>query len=262
MTGVLLLIGGAAILAVSALAWTGRWRSWHRQVLTGPLPAPITLYPAVGFALFGTGLAGLGLPDALAAPFLLALVVLLVLYWWAPSWWGPRWMKEERRDGIEPDMQDPLTALSVGALAPPGPKASSSAAVSVALDGSTPLYDWRATWIQHEGGGEKPHAFGAAGRVTGKIELYSDALAFRASGLEDRMRRQPTVVVVERGAFAGVRTVPAGAGPDGAKRPRAGPRSIFSRLVVDTNDGPLLFEVGFAKRKAERISETFGSGCA
>jgi hypothetical protein len=55
MTGVLLLIGGAAILAVSALAWTGRWRSWHRQVLTGPLPAPITLYPGVGFALSAPG---------------------------------------------------------------------------------------------------------------------------------------------------------------------------------------------------------------
>ena len=62
MTGALLLISGAAILAVSALAWTGRWRSWHRQVLTGPLPAPITLLPGVGLALVGAGLYGSARP--------------------------------------------------------------------------------------------------------------------------------------------------------------------------------------------------------
>ena len=259
MIGILPLLGGAVVLGISALAWTGRWRSWHRQVLTGPLPAPITLLPGVGLALIGAGLYELGAPLVVSAPFLLALVALLVLYWWAPSWWGPRWLKEERRDGIQPDLNDPLTALSVGALAPPGPAASSSATVAEHLQDRTPLEGWRATWVQHEEGGPKPHAFGLAGMVAGRLELYDDALAFRASGFEDRMRRQPTLVVIEHDAFAGARTVPPGAGPDGVKRPRKGPRSIYSRLVVDTTDGPLLFEVGAAKRKARQISETLGS---
>ena len=259
MTGVLLLIAAAGALGASALAWTGRWRSWHRQVLTGPLPAPITLLPGLGLALAGAGLYELGAPPAVGVPCLLGLLALLILYWWAPSWWGPRWLKEERRDGIQPDLDDPLTALSVAALAPPRPDARSSAALADHLRDRTPLEGWRATWVQHEEGGAKPHAFGVAGMVAGKLELYEDALAFRASGFEDRMRREPTVVVIGHDAFAGARTVPAGAGPDGVKRPRTGPRSVYSRLVVDTSDGPLLFEVGAAKRKARQISETLGS---
>ena len=83
-------------------------------------------------------------------------------------------------------------------------------------------------------------------------------LVFRSLRFEDHLRGAPTIMAVERGAFDGARTVPAGAGPDGVKRPRQAMRSIYSRLVVDTSDGPLLFEIGFAKRKARLINETLG----
>ena len=126
--------------------------------------------------------------------------------------------------------------------------------------GREPIRRWKATWIEHENGGDKPHALGRAGATDGRLELYDDGLAFRASGLEDRLRREATAVAIGRDEFGAARVVPAGAGPDGRKRPRHGARSAFARLVVDTQYGPFLFEVNSAKRKAREISETLGSG--
>ena len=134
------------------------------------------------------------------------------------------------------------------------------AAVAERFGGREPIRRWKATWIEHENGGEKPHALGRAGATDGRLELYDDGLAFRASGIEDRMRRDATAVAISREEFGTARVVPAGAGPDGQKRPRHGARSAFARLVVDTQYGPFLFEVNSAKRKAREISETLGSG--
>ena len=128
-----LLVFAAGLLGASALAWTGRWRTWTRRVLTGPLP-------------------GLGAPMGLAATFFVVSVPLLVLYLWAPSWWGPRWLKDERRDGIQPDLADPATALSYAGLTRAPGGASSSAVVAEQFGDREPLERWNATWIEHEEG--------------------------------------------------------------------------------------------------------------
>jgi hypothetical protein len=260
MTGALSLLAAAVMLVASALAWTGRWRAWSRRVFTGPLPLPITLLPGLGLALIGAGLYEFGIPAGPLTPLLLGFLALFVLYLWAPSWWGPAWFREEQRRGIEPDLSDPATALSYGALTSKPAGADSRAAVAERFGGREPIRRWRATWIEHENGGEKPHALGRAGATEGRLELYDDGLAFRASGIEDRMRREATAVAISRGEFGAARVVPAGAGPDGRKRPRHAARSAFARLVVDTQYGPFLFEVNGAKRKAREISETLGSG--
>jgi hypothetical protein len=259
MTGVLLLIVAAGMLGAFALAWTGRWRTWSRRVLTGPLPMPITLLPGLGLAFVASGLYELGAPLGVAAPFFVAFLLCFVLYLWAPDWWGPRWMKEERRDGIQPDLSDPATALSYAGLTRTPGEASSSAAVAERFGDREPLERWNATWIELEEGGEKAHALARAGATQGKLELYENGLAFRAIGLEDSLRGRATALAVARGEFGAARVVPAGAGADGRKRPRHGARSAFARLVVDTEFGPFVFEVNAAKRKARRITETLGS---
>jgi hypothetical protein len=259
MTGVLALAVGAGLLGAAALAWTGRWRSWSRQVLTGPLPVPITLLPGLGLAFTAAGIYELGAPLGVTMPFAVVFVALLVMYMWAPPWWGPRWFREQRRDGFQPDLLDPATALSYALLAPT-PEGSSRAAIAERFGQQEPLERWNAAWVVHEEGGAKPHALGRAGATQGRLELYLDGLAFRAIGIEDRLRGGATAVAIDRSAFAQARVVPAGAGPDGRKRPRRGARSAFARLVVDTAYGPFLFEVNFAKRKARRIAETLGPG--
>ena len=258
MVGALLLVAAAVLLGASALAWTGRWRAWSRRIFTGPLPLPISLLPGLGLALIGAGLYELGAPMGVAAPFFVAFLALFALYVWAPPWWGPAWYREERERGVEPDLSDPATALSYAALTRPAER--STAAVAQRFAGHAPLERWNATWVEHENGGAKPHGLGRAGATQGKLELYRDGLAFRAVGLEDNLRGHATALAIDRAEFDAARVVPAGAGPDGRKRPRHGARSAFARLVVDTEHGPFLFEVNFAKRKASRISETLGTG--
>jgi hypothetical protein len=256
MTDALLLIAGVAVLGIAGLAWSGRWRSWSRRFLLGPTMM-VTLIPGLALGLIGTGLSDATGSDAPGAVGMLGLVAGIVLYFWSPQWFGPGWLREERRAGIRPDMADPLTALSVAALTSTPAAAHSTAHVAEHFHG-TPQERWNATWVEHENGGAAPHALARAGAVQGKLELYADGLAFRALGLEDRLRRTPTALMVPRDDLRDARVVPAGAGPDGVRRPGHGPRSAFARLVVDTGQGPYLFEVNFAKRKAARIRELLG----
>ena len=62
--------------------------------------------------------------------------------------------------------------------------------------------------------------------------------------------------MIAREAVRGARTVPARAGADGEPRPGPAARSLFRRLVVDTDDGSYLFEVMRASSKAKRIEDT------
>jgi hypothetical protein len=256
MTAALMLLAGTGLLAIAGLAWSGRWRAWARRFLIGPT-MPVTLVPGLGIGLVGGGLSEATGSDTAGALGLLGLVVGAVLCFWSPQWFGPRWLREARRAGIAPDLSDPLTALSVAALAPGA--AQSPPHVAEHFHGS-PQESWNATWVQHEDGGPAPHALARAGAVQGKLELYPDGVAFRAIGLEDRLRGSPTVLIVPREDLLDARVVPAGAGPDGVRRPRHGPRSAFARLVLDTRAGAQLFEVNFAKRKAARIRALLGSG--
>jgi hypothetical protein len=256
MATALMLIAGVALLALAALAWSGRWRSWARRFLIGPTMM-VTLVPGIAIGLIAGGLSRAMGSGAAGGVGLLGLVAGGVLFFWSPQWFGPRWLREERRSGIRPDLSDPLTALSFAALTSTPAAAQSPAHVAEHFDG-TPEERWNATWVQHEDGGPAPHALARAGAVQGKLELYAEGLAFRAIGLEDRLRGEPSALTVPRDDLRDARVVPAGAGPDGARRPGHGPRSAFPRLVVDTGAGAYLFEVNFAKRKAARIRDLLG----
>jgi len=257
---VMVVLGLAGVVA-AGLAWTGRWRAWSRRVLTGPLVFPITLLPGLGLALIGLGLGQAGVVRSTSpVPGVGALcaVVGMILYFWSPGWFGPRWLRRERADGIEPDLSEPLTALSYAALAPVAGRPSSAEQALARSGGGEVLERWTATWVVHEDGGDKPHGLGRAGAVGGKLELYDRSVVFRAGEIEDRLRDVPTVAVIERDRVRGARVVPRGAGPDGVRRKGRGPRSAFARLVVDADDGAYLFEVNGAKAKARRIEEVLG----
>ena len=256
MVVVPMLIAGVALLAIAALAWWGRWRRWARWSLLGPTML-VTLVPGIASGAIGGGVSEATGSDAPGAVGLLGMVAGAALYFWSPMWFGPRWLRDARRAGIRPDLSDPLTAVSFAALAPAPAAAQSPAHVAEHFDGP-PEARWHATWVQHEDGGPAPHALARAGAVQGMLELYADGIAFRAIGLEDRLRGSPTALTVPRGDLRDARVVPAGAGPDGVRRPRHGPRSAFPRLVVDTGAGAFVFEVNFARRKAARIRDRLG----
>jgi hypothetical protein len=95
----LMLLGG---LVVGALAYTGRWRSWHYDgTILGGIAPPLTIfwYAVAGLIIY------IGLLFAIAGiwPIFIGSVVLgaplvffgLISRWWFPRPLLPRWMKEE-----------------------------------------------------------------------------------------------------------------------------------------------------------------------
>ena len=233
MTGALLLLAAAAVFVASALAWTGRWRSWSRRVFTGPLPLPITLLPGIGFALVGAGLYELGVPAGPLTPLFIIFLALFVIYFWAPAWWGPAWFREEQRAGVGPDLSDPATALSYAGADLEARGRRQPRRRGRRFGDREPIRRWKATWIEHEDGGEKPHALGRAGATEGRLELYDDGLAFRASEIESRIRGDATAVAVSREEFSTARVVPAGSGPDGPEAPSIRAPARRSRGLMD-----------------------------
>jgi hypothetical protein len=99
MDAAALIVIGTALLAVSWLCWTGRWRAWaHMAVL--PVVG-ITLLPGLGLCLLlsGAGLAIGGGGRVLIGIGLLASLAGFVLAMWDPAWYGPRWFRDLSRRG-------------------------------------------------------------------------------------------------------------------------------------------------------------------
>jgi hypothetical protein len=92
--------------------------------------------------------------------------------------------------------------------------------------------------------------------VGGDLYLHERGVSFISSRSEELIRGEATGQAFSADEVHGVRVVPRGAGPDGLPREASGARSLFPRLVLDTNLGPQLFEVLSAKRVAARIAET------
>lgn len=256
LLGILFLALGPALLTLSIIAWTGGWRHWTGQFLLGPLPAPITLFPALGLWLIVLGLIQVGALSSrspLPAVALLALVAGLVLYVWAPSWWGPRWYREMERP-VKPDLHDPLTAAIVAGTGETARRRPSKPA-SNPFTGERPLDSWRGTWVNGDEVGAKEHAFDRPGTVEGTLLLYRDGLTFAEGSVARRLPKEPQVKppAIYRDDVLDARVVPRGAGPDGHRRRASGLRSPFSRLVIDTSEGSYLFEVQRAKKTAERV---------
>jgi uncharacterized membrane protein len=254
LLGIGLIAMGLVAAVLFALAWTGRWRRWTGQVILGPLPAPLTMFPALAALGLAFGLNLVGLVSARSPVMYVGFLILvagLVLYVWAPPWWGPRWYRELERP-IEPDMDDPLTAVVVAGTSPRRSKAPRAAP----FGRSRPLKGWRGNWIAGEETGERPHKWARPGAVEGRLDMYPEGLAFAQSGVTRAFGEEPPELpVIPWERISAARVVPRGCGPDGHKRPSSGLRSIFPRLVIDTEDGPYLFEVQRAKRTARELQD-------
>jgi hypothetical protein len=245
----LLIAAGLALLAVSWVCWTGRWRGWSRIAML-PL-APITALPAVGIMFAAIG-AGALLPDP--APGILygitalALVAGVVIWVWDPRWYGPAWYRE--RDTTY-DLSVPLNAaIATSVRTTPG--VTSEQAVQAAVGGREPVERWRAHLVSDEHG--HPSAMQRIGVVRGHLLLYEDAIAFAADVREDRMRGEAVTVVIPAASIHGVTRVPAGSRPDGARTGPDLPSRVMPRLRVDTDRGPVFFEAARAGRRAEALA--------
>ncbi len=220
-------------------AWTGSWRSWTGELILGPMAFPITMMPAM--AVFFLGI-GLGLSGAVpssspvAAVGLLAAVAGLVLSFFTPRWWGPRWYREAERP-FAPNLKDPITALAVASDAPAPPREPLPPQFT-----GRPIDSWRGSFVERDERGMST-ALSRKGKVEGRLNLYEAGVSFVAEGLATRLEAPTRPILVESGDVLDVRVVPAGAGPDGERRRGGGLRSLFKRLVIDTPEGPLLFEV-------------------
>jgi hypothetical protein len=105
----------------------------------------------------------------------------------------------------------------------------------------------------------KVHAFTHAGAIEGRLQLHADAVSFVAYRIEDLLREEPTVLTIAADELRGVRVVGRGAGADGRPTRASAARSLFPRLVLDTDHGSRLFEVQFARRTARRIADELGA---
>jgi hypothetical protein len=265
-TIVVLLIGLVAAVGAAA-AWTGAWRSWARQFLLGAVGSwPITLLPGIAAMCLAGGLSSLGAASGPVALLFLAGLLLLGLFLVNPRWWGPAWYRTVRsglRDGsVDPDMQDPSTALFVGAAG--GKPPYSSAAVAEQFSGE-PHEGWPVTWITGPETAQKAHALQRPGSVTGRLELRREGILFVASAAEDRVREAATVLWIRPEEVTGAWAVPPGAGADGVRLPAGGmtarlARRLVPRLVISTAEGRHLFESYRAEAKARRILELYERG--
>jgi hypothetical protein len=246
---------GIALLAISWMCWTGRWRAWSRLAV---LPSmPITLMPALGLCFVLAGIGGLapeGVRGVFYAPALLAVAAGAVLVMWDPDWWGPRWFRERDR---EFDLSVPLNA-AIASTVRSDPGASSEAVVRARL-GQEPLARWRAHLVSDEH--SRPSAMQRIGVVRGHLMLYPEAIAFAADVREDRMRGTPVVEIIPAGKVIGARRVSAGTRPDGAAGPAHDlPSRVMPRIRVDTHDGPRVFETSGAARRAAEIERRYLAG--
>lgn len=247
----MLIVLGAAMLAVAAVCWTGRWRAWSRIAM---LPTvPIALLPGVGLCLLlgGAGeLAGGAARDALLATGLSASFAGLVVTLWGPAWYGPRWFRE--RDAAY-DLSVPINASVTS-----GPAEASEAVARARMGRRGPDERWRAHLVSDAHG--RPSAMQRIGVVRGHLLLYPDALVFAADGNEDRMRGAPVVEAIPAASIVGVRRVPAGSRPDGDRGGHDLPSRVMPRLRVDTASGALVFELRAAGRRARELETRYVSG--
>jgi hypothetical protein len=245
---VLILIG-AALLAVSSLCWSGRWRAWSRIAM---LPSvPITLVPGLGLCLL---LCGLGVAlgaGALIGVGLAASFAGIVLVFWEPKWYGPRWFRE--RDTTY-DLSVPINA-AIAASVRRDPAESSEGIARARMGRAEPAERWRAHLISDEHG--RPSAMQRVGVVRGHLLLYDDALVFAADDGEDRVRGSAVVAVLDADGIRGARRVPAGSLPDGDRAGHDLPGRMMPRLRVDTDHGPYVFEVRGAGRRAKELEARY-----
>ena len=101
--------------------------------------------------------------------------------------------------------------------------------------------------------------------VPGRLELYADALVFRADEAIDRRTREPVVDVIPAHTVTGAGPLSPGsrATPSelaGLWMPRPLRRFRCPGFVVSTSDGPWLFDCRHGERRAREASRRYAGG--
>lgn len=254
-------LAGAWMLAVSAWSWAGRserarrWvgQTWGPDMRLGILPGGgLMILPASLGTLFDvTGCLG----GLMGLVILFGMLLTLAGIFWMPRWWGPRWYRELSAQERQPDTRETLTALMVAGFEKP--RVVSATEAKRRFGHSRALGSWRGGYVYDPDTKERAHGLARRGTVEGTLSLYKKGLTFAATKVEDTLRDEPTVVVLERDAITGAREVAPRAGADGQPRKGWLYRSIFPRLVVDTAEASYVFELGRgrAREVAERLNE-------
>jgi hypothetical protein len=235
VTGLIAIVAGVALLAASAAAWTGHWRSWARRFPIGLLSSPLGMFPAAGAVLLVGGLAAAdAISETSPLAFVAAVVAIagLVLSFWSPPWFGPAWYRESPKL-TDPDFADAATSAAWAA------SHRAPAAPATSLDGSEPLEVLSATWFAGDAAAEAMPGLGAGTDVGGKLELHRDGLLFRAGKWDAKARQAATVVEVPA---AMIRSA----------------RADHGRLVIDTESEAMTFKVFGARGKAAKIQDLYG----
>jgi len=102
-------------------------------------------------------------------------------------------------------------------------------------------------------------------QVPGRLELYPDALVFRADEAIDRVTREPVVDVVPARAVTGAGPLSPGSHVTptelaGLWMPRPLRRLRCPGFVVSTSDGPWMFDCPHGVRRAREVSRRYADG--
>ena len=262
---VLLLALALLLAGASALAWTGRWRSWSRSAFWATMP--LHLYPALAIFLAFAGVDEL-LDGEVPAAFGLLLLVALVLgalgflglVWRVPSWTTPRWYRDADRS--LDITNDPLAALAHVA-AGRGTPAESEHVATAGFDGQPETFRWGANWVHDPSATKVDHALAGVGTVSGRLIGFPEGVAFVALAAEERLREQgPIALTFNQVDLREVGTVPPGADADGNRQQlslatRLQRPQVRRRLVLRTADEAHLFEVRDARQRADELASRY-----
>lgn len=232
---------GLGCVAVSVLVWRGTWRSW----VGGPTgSAPLFVFPAGALLAFDYA-ATFVLPEGrtgsrIAAPLLLAAVLVIVLGLWGPSWFGPRWYRRRQARGTATPASDRQ----------PAPAQNSEALARGARRPAKPGRRRQAALL--EPGPGAPHGTGEPDPVPGHLLLYPDEIVFCAEAADDAVRPGPTIRTIPAGALATVEVTP-------TARTRAA-QVRFPTVAIRTVDGTIhRFECARARAVADDLVGLYGA---
>ena len=264
-----MLLVGVALLVASALAWSGRWRSWARGALWHSMP--IHMFPGLGLlALLGAAIGILDPPRDSAAFhsffwFWLVIHALGTVLWVfgilvrEPRWAQPRWLRDaDRTLDIENDEISAVFYLadSVGSVH------ESREKVEARFKGQEPVVRLSAMYVYDPTASARAHALAGFGTVQGKLSIYPSVLAFHIIAIEERLRNAPFTLVLPSDEMAAVWTVPARCDADGFKHPLPwhvqARLSPYRRLVVSMKDGSVhVFELWGASSNANMLAKRY-----
>ncbi len=269
--GVFLALLGLVLLISTVWSWRGRSRAarwWVRSnmgrgFVLGLMPGGGVCTATLGFVdLFAIDIDTV--PEPLAT--VTALIPLLGLFvavlggfnllprFLEPDWYRPALKEEEARWAGPSEASTALGSMPTDDGTDP-PAVSTDALSDLLPAGSPrrPTHRWGANWVYDPDTLERDHGAAPRGAVPGRLELRPDSVGFAALALEDRIRGEAIAWAVTFDELTTARLVPPRAGLDGIPRRGVLHRSLWKRLVLETDDRAYLVDVRRPKKVLGQI---------